>query len=589
MKPLSKLAAALILAGFLAAQVPETDSRNATTPDTDTHFRPPTFHSLAAWETRREALRRQILAAAGLDPLFERTPLRPRVFGRLDRKGYSVEKVLLETLPGYYLGGNLYRPAGPAHGLPAIVSPHGHWAYGRLENTAIASIPARCINLARQGFVVFSYDMVGYNDTLQTPHDFGGPSEELWSFGPLALQLWNSVRAVDFVAQLPDVDPQRIAATGASGGATQILLLQAIDSRIRWSAPVNMISFFMQGGGQCENAPGLRVGTSNVEIAALAAPRPMLMVSDTGDWTRNTPREEFPAVRAIYELYDAAANVETVQFVAQHNYNRDSREAVYRFFAKRILGDANAARIVEQPYQPEKPNDLLALEGRAPEAGALDYAQLFELWKSMSRRQREAEDDGTLRASLQASIGVEWPARVAHTSSGERMVLGRVGFGDRVPGIWIPGATPGAALVVHPEGAEAARHDADVQKLIRDGHSVLLIDAFQTGSAAAPRDRSANFFTTFNLTDDANRVQDILTALRYLGQQATGPIELFGLDRAAVWALFAAAASPEPLRLHANLAAFHGTDAEFLSTFRVPGIQRAGGLEAALRLTRDER
>ena len=117
-------------------------------------------------------------------------------------------KVPIETLPGVYLGGNLYRPlkAAPAGGFPAVLSPHGHWNYGRLEHTNIASVPARCINLARQGYVVLAYDMVGYTDTVQTPHAFGDePRDQLWSFGPLQLQLWNSIRVLDFLQTLPDV------------------------------------------------------------------------------------------------------------------------------------------------------------------------------------------------------------------------------------------------------------------------------------------------------------------------------------------------------------------------------------------------
>jgi dienelactone hydrolase len=589
MKLLSPPCVALLFTGLLAAQIPGTDSRNTYTPGTETHFSAPRFSSVADWEMRRDKLQKQILAAAGLDPLFDRTPLNPQVFGKIERQGYTIEKVLLETLPGYYLGGNLYRPTATAGRHPGIVSPHGHWAYGRLENSAVASVPERCINLARLGFVVFSYDMVGYNDTLQTPHDFGGPEEALWSFSPLALQLWNSLRAVDFLSSLPDVDPQRIAATGASGGATQTLLLQAIDPRIRWSAPVNMISFIMQGGGECENAPGLRLGTSNVEIAALAAPRPMIMVSDTTDWTRNTPREEFPAVHAIYELYGAGDAVETVQFEAQHNYNKESREAVYRFFARRILADPNAASITEKPSPVPMPNQLLALHARTLPPGALDYAGLFELWKNMSRHQRQAQDPAQLRASLQASIGVEWPAHVGKDGEGKKVALGREGFGDRVPAIWIPGPQSGVAVIVHPGGAEAARRDPEVERILKTGWPALLIDAFQTGSAVAPRDRSGKFFTTFNLTDDANRVQDILTSLRYLQQQGRGPIQLYGFGKAALWTLFAAATAEVPVHLHADLAGFHGSDKEFLDQFNVPGIQRGGGLDAALRLTRDER
>src|SRR6185312_5965376 len=96
----------------------------------------------------------------------------------------------------------------------------------------------------------FTYDMVGYNDTIQTPHDFGDqPVQQLWSFSSLGLQLWDSIRAIDFLQQLPGVDPKRIGATGASGGGTQIFMVSAVDDRIQFSAPANMISLIMQGGG----------------------------------------------------------------------------------------------------------------------------------------------------------------------------------------------------------------------------------------------------------------------------------------------------------------------------------------------------
>jgi hypothetical protein len=200
---------------------------------------------------------------------------------------------LLETLPGNYLAGNLYRPlkAAPAAGFPAVLSPHGHWQYGRLEHTNIASVPARAISLARQGYVVFAYDMLGYNDTIQTPHDFGDkPIEQLWAFGPLGVQLWNSIRSVDFLESLAGVDKTKIGVTGASGGATQTMLVAAVDDRIQFTAPANMVSFIMQGGSLCENAPNLRIGTTNVEFAAMMAPKPMIMTAATGTGRRTCSR-----------------------------------------------------------------------------------------------------------------------------------------------------------------------------------------------------------------------------------------------------------------------------------------------------------
>lgn len=574
-----RLLVAVFAACFAAqAQIPAQDARNIDLPNTDTHFAAKTYATLAEWQARREFLRKQILSAAGLMPLFPKSDLHPQVFGRIEHPDYSIEKVLLETLPGYYLGGNLYRPRkpAPAEGFPGVLSPHGHWAYGRLEHTAIASIPARAITLARQGYVVFAYDMVGYNDTIQTPHDFGDtPVERLWGFGPLGLQLWNSIRSVDFLQSLPGVNPNRIGVTGASGGATQTLLISAVDDRIQFSAPANMVSFIMQGGSLCENAPNLRLDTTNVEFAAMMAPRPMFMAAATGDWTRNMLTEEYPAVRAIYNLYGKAENVETLLLDAPHNYNQQNREAMYAFFGKRVLGEEDPARLKERSIGVEKLQDLLVLHNRTLPANALSFQELFDLWVRLAREQA-----GDPRERLSYALAADWPARVLSQTEGGRILLGRPGKGDRIPGIWIEGTNP-PALVVHPDGAEAARRTPEVARLLASGRAVLMIDAFQTGSAEAPRDRSVKMFLTFNKSDDANRVQDILTALAWLNTPRT---RLIGLGKAALWCTFAAAVAGEPVDLQAGLGNFTGSDQDYIEGFFVPGIQRAGGLQAARKL-----
>jgi dienelactone hydrolase len=576
----------LLLASSLWAQVPSQDSRNTDVPNTNTHFRLPVYKTRAEWEARAASLRKQILFAAGLEPMPARNPLTPDIFGRIENTGYSIEKVLIQTLPGYYLGGNLYRPVGRNGKFPGVLTPHGHWTYGRLEHQPLCSIPARSINLARQGYVVFAYDMVGYNDTTQTPHDFGNPREQLWSFGPLGLQLWNSIRSLDFLQSLPDVDGDKIAMTGESGGGTQTFLATAVDQRIRYSVPVNMISAIMQGGSPCENAPGLRLGTSNLEIGALMAPRPMLMIAATGDWTRNTPKEEYPALRSIYELYDKAAELEMIQIDAPHNYNQQSREAMYRFLGKRVLGDGDEKKFAERNIRLEKLQDMLALYGRALPPNALGYQQLVEQWIAAATRQsEESSEPRVLRERLSLALGSEWPARVLSERSGEKIVLSRQGWGDRVPGIGIAGGKQ-AVLVVHPEGAEAARTIPAVRELTQSRASVLLIDTFQTGSAIAPRDRSVKHFAAFNQTDDACRVQDILTALAFLKQSGHSEISLIGVGKAAVWALFAAAVAGTPVSLDADLAGFGGSDSDFVDKFFVPGIQRAGGLRAARTLVK---
>ena len=539
------------------------------------------YRSLDEWQTRRGELRREILSAAGLLPLPGRTSLHPTTVRRLVVGDVVIETILLETLPGYFLAGNLYRPLQDAGRRPAVLSPHGHWKRGRLENISSYSVPALGLNLARQGYIVFAHDMVGYQDTRQTPHDFGGWREQLWSFNPLGLQLWNSMRALDYLESRPDVDAARLAVTGASGGGTQTILLAAVDDRVRVDAPVNMVSAYAQGADPCEEAPNLRLDTFNVEIAAMMAPRPMLLVSSTGDWTHNTPVEEFPAIQRIYALYGAAAQVHNQHFNASHNYNAASRQAVYRFFTRDLLGLADFSG-------PEALVPPLADADLKPQAlpdDALEYDSLFRQWREASDRQNEqAADSEDIRTRLRLVFGAEWPAHLLSASEGDRLVLSRPGRGDRVPVRWFPG-TGGPTVVIHPDGIDAARRSPTVSALLAAHQSVMLADVFQTGSARTHRDRSGAWFLSYNQTDDANRVQDILTVLAYVRSLTGQEVRLVGLDDASIWCVFAAAIAPVPIHLSgAPARPFLGTDEDFHDRFFVPGIQRAGGWQAAWRL-----
>lgn len=568
------------------AAAPAEDLRNTRTPNTETHFAAPQYKSLDEWKPRAERLRKQVRFAAGLIPAPERTPLNARIFGRIENGDYSIEKVYIETLPGFYLAGNLYRPAGRTGKFPGMLAPHGHAQYGRLEHGDLFSVPSRGINHARQGYVVFAYDMIGYNDTMQIPHAFGGPREQLWSFGPLGLQTWNSMRALDFLESLPDVDAGKIVVTGESGGGTQTFLLCAVDDRPKWSAPVNMISLIMQGGSPCENAPGLRVDTNNVEIAALIAPKPMLMVSATGDWTRNTLKEEFPGMKAFYDLYGKGDEVETILIDAPHNYNKASREAVYEFMARKVLNDQDSSKFSEKRIRQEKLQDMMVFAGRPLPENAVNYEQLFANWIRAAKKQNDSTiDPKELKDRLSLALATQWPASVEQDLAGEKLVLTRPGVGDRIPGVLLKGKR-GATLIVHPDGAGAARKSAQATQAAAAARTVLAIDAFQTGSVVAPRDRSHRFFLTFNRSDDANRVQDILTAIAYLRQAGESDISVVGIGKAAVWATFAAAVSDVPVQLQAPLGSFKGEDQDYIDNFFVPGIQRAGGLRAAQMLTR---
>ena len=162
---------ALLATGICSAEIPARDSRNVRIRHTDEHY---SFgeYTKSQWEDRAEFLRKQILFSSGLLPLPRKEPLNPLTGEVIVHEDYSVASVLLETYPGYFLGGNLYRPVAKQGPFPAIVSPHGHWRYGRFENSELNSVPARAISFARQGYVVFAYDMVGWNDTMQAPARF---------------------------------------------------------------------------------------------------------------------------------------------------------------------------------------------------------------------------------------------------------------------------------------------------------------------------------------------------------------------------------------------------------------------------------
>jgi hypothetical protein len=509
-----------------------------------TTYPAPQYSSVDDWKKRAAYLREHILSSAGLLPMPERTPLHPVVFGELKHDDYTVSKVYFESLPGFLVTGNLYRPIGQGP-FPAVLSPHGHWAYGRLENTPLVSAPGRAINLARQGFVVFTYDMIGYNDSIQLPHTFGGRRESLWGLSLAGLQLWNSLRSVDFLESLPYVRRDAIGATGESGGGTQTFLLAAIDDRIAVAAPVNMISLTMQGGCLCENPPGLRLDTTNVEIAASIAPRPLLMVSATGDWTAKTMESEFPAVRALYTLVDAGERVQAIRVQAEHNYNRESREAMYAWMARWLQHAPADERRPERAFTPDPLNDLLVFHDRALPAGALTAAALTEQWIDGARRQLTTTKPEVLARSL-------------------RHVLG---FGDS-PGAFAPAPSKNSKVVL------LSRSDPELEgQLQKAGFSPQAIAFARFDAEAAAQIRH---FETYNRTAAGQRVADIVSALR-----AHPGAALVADGDAALAGLLAAAVAPARVAI-LDVGSFDtSSDPDYLDHLYMPGLRRAGGLQTA--------
>lgn len=560
---------------------------------------------LADWQARREELRRQLRATLGLWPEPPRGELSPRVFGRIELPEITIDKVLLETLPGLLLTCNLYRPRENAGKHPAVLCPHGHWADGRLQMDVAV---ARSYNFARQGYVVLTYDMIGFGDNRQIRHSSTSPQQELWGLTVGQIQTWNSIRALDYLLSLPEVDAERVACTGASGGGSQTFILCALDDRVAVSAPVNMISSHFQGGCICENPPYLRLETYNVELAAMMAPRPMLMVSCSGDWTLNTPWVEFPLVRGVYQLYGNADRVEMYRQIAGHNYNAKSREAVYTFFDRWLLGHNPGRALKDEPVQGFEQADLRVQAAEFP-VGMENEAALLAGWRNSlaSRLGAAAPRDAASLAACRESYGAAYPYVLAVAKprveeletwqratmpDGERFFLGRAGRGDRIPVHWYPAAQPEAPIVVWIEAegglpfADAlARPESLARRVRQAGFAVLVPDVFNTGEAGAER-AMTGYFTTYNRTDASCRVQDILTAVAWA--QATGKgsaVHLVGRGEAGLWVLLAQGLAGIDGATLADAARLDvGSDEAFVRRIFIPGLRRVGDFQTAAAL-----
>jgi uncharacterized protein len=289
--------------------------------------------SLDAWQNRSQEIRKHLREGMELKNFPPIPSSKPIITGKRVMDGYTVENVAFESIPGFYVTGNLYRPLAGQSSYAGILSPHGHWndPDGRFQHQT----QIRCATLARMGAIVFAWDMVGKGDSHQCTHDMKKA---------LKLQTINSKRALDFLLSLQGVDTSRIGITGESGGGTQTFILTALDDRIKYSVPCVMVSAHFFGGCTCESGmPIHKQGsyqTNNVEIAALAAPKPMLLISDGDDWTKNNPTTELPFLQKVYALYGKESNVTNVHLANEkHDYGPSKRKPMYLFMIRYLKLD----------------------------------------------------------------------------------------------------------------------------------------------------------------------------------------------------------------------------------------------------------
>jgi dienelactone hydrolase len=570
-----------------------------------------------AWRDRARAVREQMLVTLGLWPMPARTPLNARIVGKMERDGYTIERVVLETLPGFYLGGNLYRPARVEGRVPALLCPHGHWEDGRVN----PEVQQRCIRWAKLGCVVFMYDMVGYNDSKPFGHKFLNPRLDRWGYSLATLQTWNSLRALDWLTSLPDVDAARIGCTGESGGGTQTFLLTAIDDRVKVAAPVVMVSDRFQGGCVCENAAGLRHGTDNVEFAALCAPRPMKLVGATGDWTKETMTKAYPAIRGVYERIGRPRDVAAEVFDFPHNYNQTSRNAVYAFMAPRLFGPGGPRETAEGEQTVEQPGLLRVFDEEHPapddakNPAQLEKDLLTELARQIDRLAPGADAAEWqaarrfLETSLRVRVGVmNPPASELATREVRRSVkdgltvvhltVGRSATGEQVPVVRLePEESSGRVTVLfNPHGkAGLVRPDGRPAPLVRAlldrGHQVVGFDPLLVGESADPsrftaRRPDAAHYECYNKALAADRLQDLATVLAWArSHEDARAVNLVGQGRWGVLALLARPALEGISRTAIDLHDFdYGDGSDVPEDLHLPGVLQFGGPAMAAAL-----
>jgi len=610
-------------------------------------FTPPA--SKESWNVRRQQVREQLLVANGLWPMPEKTPLEPVIHGKIERDGYTIEKVYFASLPGHYVSGNLYRPTGKVEGKrPAVLNPHGHWSPegpkgGRFHDagetngakeiksgaektmeSARFPLQAKCAGLARMGFIVFQYDMVGYADSQPFKHrtGFGDVEGELRGQSFMGLQTWNSIRALDFLTSLPDVDAQRIGVTGASGGGTQTFIIGAIDDRPAVAFPAVMVSTAMQGGCVCENCTFLRVGSGNIEIAGMFAPKPLAM-SAARDWTIDIETKGLPELKQLYKLYGAEDKVAAKCWPEfGHNYNQVAREFMYHWFNKHLFGKDEA--VAEKPFVPVPPADLSVYDEKHPRPkDEVDAARLRQFMTEASDKQiaaLEPKDAKSLEeyrrvvgTALHVMMNDSLPSAIAIETRKDagglteltgdllvvRTALSRTGAEEAVPTVVLePKKCDGRfVLWVHPDG-KASLFDKNrkpvpaAQALLDKNITIVAIDAFQTGELKGdkpfPVDAKYPGFTFgYNRPVFANRVHDVLTAIAYAKKYTNcKTLDIVGWESAGPWVAAARALAGDSVRKTAvDLHQFRFEnvkthDGEML----LPMAQKYGGLPAFLAL-----
>ncbi len=290
----------------------------------------------AAWEARKDTLRPEVRLRLGIDKLLPLCSKDAPEYGKIRKfDGYTVQNFRLKTVNGHTVCGSIYTPRTKGK-HPLIICPNGHFTNGRYGTVQ----QQRLGTLARMGAICVDYDLWGWGESADEVGSKAHQTPEAH-----VMQALNGIRILDWMIQRKDVDTSRVGVNGGSGGGTQAVLLSVLDDRYTASCPVVSMSSWFDGGCPCESGMPIQLaggGTCNAELAAMFAPKPMMVVSDGGDWTSTTPELEFPYLQRIYGFYGKTDNVKNIHLPKErHDFGPNKRNAVYKFFIETFNLDAS--------------------------------------------------------------------------------------------------------------------------------------------------------------------------------------------------------------------------------------------------------
>lgn len=337
------------------------------------------IRSEADWQQARPELRRQLSYMLGLDPLPARTPLRAEITGSLQRPGFRVEKVVFQSSPGLYVTGSFYVPAEAEGPLPTILYLCGH---SPSPFGAKSQYQDRTLWYASHGYCVLALDTLEFGEVPGIHH--GTHNLGMWhwlslGYTPAGVEVWNGMRALDWLATRKEVDTDRVGVTGISGGGAVTWYLAALDERVAAAAPsCSTYTFGSQAGGWLANGQCDCIYYHNIYgwdfpvVAGLIAPRPLLITSGIRDtiFPPDGYHEVFLRGRRVYELLGSAEKIREVDADVGHSdpplFLTSSREWMNRWLKNDTVPLAETA-----PLPKDEPKALAVL--KRPPADTSNY------------------------------------------------------------------------------------------------------------------------------------------------------------------------------------------------------------------------